>query len=75
MKCINISHPEFKALLKESGIHPEILQTKVSLWMDDNNTTRFPKISDLDLPVGKVNAALKTESILYSIEDPIKAKK
>jgi hypothetical protein len=68
MKCINISHPEFKELLKESGIHPEILQTKVSLWMEDNNTTRFPKISDLDLSVGKVNATLKIVDALSKIQ-------
>jgi hypothetical protein len=67
MKCINISHPEFKELLKESGIHPEILQTKVSLWMDDNSTTKFPSLEDLNLA--------PKQNVLYSIEDPIKAKK
>lgn len=49
MFCINTSHPQFKVLLEETGLHPDLLKAEVSIWMDQNNSDSFPTIEDLQL--------------------------
>ncbi len=44
MKCINKSHPDYKALLENSGLKPAILNAKIMVYQEDNNTDEFPKI-------------------------------
>lgn len=55
MKCINISHPEYRALKREvKKVQPDIpdiiLEIYVSKWQTNNNTDDFPSVSDLPLP-------------------------
>ena len=45
--CINIKHPEFVQLVKESDINALTLANVVSTWQDNNNTDRFPSIEEL----------------------------
>jgi hypothetical protein len=62
MHCINISHPDFVTLKSESSIPLEILKTKVSVWMDQNqNIDRFPTIEELTS-----GSSATTSDILYS---------
>jgi predicted nucleic-acid-binding Zn-ribbon protein len=48
MHCINISHPDFKALQEDLNINPEVLKAKVSVWMDNNTAERFPTAEELN---------------------------
>ena len=50
MHCINTSHPEYRDLLNSTGIIPAVLKTKISVWMDNNSTDRFPTAEELTLP-------------------------
>ena len=47
MKCINISHPEFKALLSQSNKSSFDLELLVSKWQEDNNTGDFPNLKEI----------------------------
>jgi hypothetical protein len=49
MFCVNTSHPQFKVLLEQTGLHPDLLKAEVSIWMDQNNSDSFPTIEDLQL--------------------------
>jgi hypothetical protein len=48
MHCINISHPDFKALQEDLNINLEVLKAKVSVWMDSNTAERFPTAEELN---------------------------
>jgi hypothetical protein len=47
MKCINISHPEFKALLSQSNKSSFDLELLISKWQEDNNTYDFPNLKEI----------------------------
>jgi len=47
MHCINISHPDYKALENSTNLHPDVLKAKISLWMDQNGDERFPSAKEL----------------------------
>jgi hypothetical protein len=49
MHCINTSHPQYKDLLNQTGLHPDVLKAKISLWMSNNNTDMFPTLTELTL--------------------------
>ena len=49
MQCINTSHPQFKNLLEQTGLHLDVLKAKVSIWMDQNNSDNFPTVEELQL--------------------------
>jgi hypothetical protein len=49
MFCVNTSHPQFKVLLEETGLHPDLLKAKVSIWMEETNSDSFPTIEELQL--------------------------
>jgi hypothetical protein len=49
MFCVNTSHPQFKVLLEQTRLHPDLLKAEVSIWMDQNNSDSFPTIEDLQL--------------------------
>jgi len=49
MYCINISHPDYQRLLQNSGLHPEVLKARISLWMTKNTDERFPTIDELEI--------------------------
>ena len=53
MSCINRSHPEFKRLVALSGENPSLVAINATIWMEDNNTTEFPTIDDLDFSTKK----------------------
>lgn len=59
MYCINTSHPQYKALLKETGLHPDILKADISLWMEKNNADAFPTV--LELGLSTIKPSEKTE--------------
>jgi hypothetical protein len=68
MHCINISHPDFKALQEDLNINPEVLKAKVSVWMDSNTAERFPTAEELNIAPGNVNATLKIIDALSKIQ-------
>ena len=47
--CININHPEYLNLLQQSDLKPAILKAKMSVWMEENNTTGFPTLEQLNI--------------------------
>jgi hypothetical protein len=50
MKCVNLSHPDFKSLLKESGISKQLLEVEVFHWMKTNpDEDRFPLLDELQI--------------------------
>lgn len=52
MKCINISHPDFKSLLSQSNRSSFDLELSVSKWQQDNNTESFPTLAQLETKPG-----------------------
>ena len=62
MSCINVSHPQFKVLLEETGLHPDVLKAMVSIWIDENNSDSFPTTEQLQL--GTVTASEKMKDPL-----------
>ena len=68
MHCINISHPDFKALQEDLNISSEVLKAKVSVWMDSNTAERFPTAEELNIAPGNVNATLKIIDALSKIQ-------
>lgn len=52
MKCINISHPDFKSLLSQSNRSSFDLELSVSKWQQDNNTESFPTLAQLEIKPG-----------------------
>ena len=40
--CINIKHPEYLKLLKETKLHPLALKAKISVWQTENTMDKFP---------------------------------
>ena len=51
--CVNIKHPEFINLLEESGLSEGVLAAKAGVWMEENNTTNFPTLSQLKTKRGR----------------------
>lgn len=49
MFCVNTSHPQFKVLLEQTGLHPDLLKAEISIWMDQNNSDSFPTAEELQL--------------------------
>lgn len=50
MRCVNISHPDFRNLLDGSGVELAVLRAKVGLWMEQNdNFEEFPSLAELGL--------------------------
>lgn len=45
--CINLNDTSFKALVKESGLHPAILSAKMGVWMEKHNTEEWPTLKQL----------------------------
>ena len=48
--CINKSLPEFKALQEETGLHPDLLASRVAVWQDNNGYDNFPSKEDIVNP-------------------------
>jgi len=46
--CININHPEYIQLLQNSNLKPAVLKAKIGVWMEENNSTDFPTLEQLD---------------------------
>lgn len=67
MYCINTSHPQYKALLKDTGLHPDILKAQISLWMQKNNADTFPTV--LELGLSTINPSEKTEDPFQDFVD------
>jgi hypothetical protein len=57
--CININHPEYLNLLQKSDLKPALLKAKMAAWMEENNTTDFPTLEQLNI---------KTNTIFYQRE-------
>ena len=47
MKCINKSHSEYIDLANNSPYHPVLLDAKISIWQEQNNTDNFPTLEQL----------------------------
>jgi len=67
MYCINTSHPQYKALLKDTGLHPDILKAQISLWMEKNNADTFPTV--LELGLSTIKPSEKTEDPFQDFVD------
>lgn len=61
--CINLKSPDFQALVKESNMHQAVLAAKMSVYMDQNNTSEWPTLDQLD---GGISYVLKAADILLS---------
>jgi hypothetical protein len=59
--CINVNHKDFKTLTEMSGLNPLILSAKMGVWMDRNNTDKWPTLEQL---------GLKDKSIKESVINP-----
>lgn len=71
MNCININHPSFIKLLKETKINPLVLEMRIAKWQEDNNTYKFPEAKDVLVEKeyyepALVNYNLKAVDILLS---------
>lgn len=53
--CVNINSEEFKNLLKEFNINPNILAAKVSVWQDEFGIDKFPTKEDIELHTNTFN--------------------
>lgn len=47
MTCVNKNLPEFRALTDISGLSPNVLAAKVSVWLENNPDKDFPTMQDL----------------------------
>jgi len=47
MTCVNKNLPEFRALTDTSGLSPNVLAAKVSVWLENNPDKDFPTMEDL----------------------------
>jgi hypothetical protein len=66
--CININHPEYIQLLQNSNLKPAVLKAKIGVWMEENNSTDFPTLEELNVTSGTVNATLKIIDALEKIQ-------
>lgn len=64
-KCININHPDYIDLLQESGLHEDILKAKISIWMDENGTDRFPTTDELGIPGKNIESNPELANVIY----------
>lgn len=48
-RCININHPDFKDLLRKTGMNKISLKADVEMWMDRNDIDNIPSTKDLDV--------------------------
>lgn len=48
--CVNLSHPDIKKLVEQTGFHPLEIATMVSRWQDENDTDEFPRARDINGP-------------------------
>lgn len=46
--CININHPDYLKLLSESELPAAVLRARMATWMQENNTTEFPSLKDIE---------------------------
>ncbi len=72
MNCVNISHPDFKKLLVETGKESFELEMEVANWQEVNNSDKFPESKDLTkgdvlFQLNKKGIASPEEKKLYNI--------
>lgn len=52
--CININHPDFKKLKQETGFSDEFLSAKVSVWMEQNNSSKIPTAFEIGIDINDI---------------------
>lgn len=74
MKCINKSHPEYISLLENNPYPVPLLDAKISIWQDQNNTDEFPTLNQLAQPVGdsKIRYEFKATAAIINKLDKVK---
>ena len=65
--CININHPEYIQLLQNSNLKPAVLKAKIGVWMEENNSTDFPTLEQLNGSVTTTEEK-ETDTILYQTD-------
>ena len=60
--CVNISHPDFKKLQKETNINSFELEMIVSNWQSKNNTDEFPTAEEILKINTKYDISLKNKT-------------
>lgn len=78
-KCININHPEFKELVKQTNLDPLRLSTKMGLWMEKNNTDAWPTLEQLGIYSNKsltyrLTSFLNNLNVTTEFRDELKEK-
>jgi Ca2+-binding EF-hand superfamily protein len=71
MDCINIKHPEFIALQKETGLSVTDLELEVASWQRMTGEERFPTAEELDETRSKVfirTPINKLDSVLQDVK-------
>ena len=51
--CVNRLLPEFKELVKQTGMNPVILAAKISIWQEQNGLDAFPTAEQALAPIIK----------------------
>ena len=49
--CINMKHPRFQALVKQTDLPAHYLRMEVSVWMEENNMEEIPTAEQLGLEI------------------------
>lgn len=49
IKCVNINHPEVKALSEQLGLPVIVIAAKISKWQELNNTEAFPTAEEINI--------------------------
>lgn len=59
--CINMKHPRFQTLVKQTNLPEHYLRMEVSVWMEDNNAQEIPTAEQLGLEI--VNPDVVIDSV------------
>jgi hypothetical protein len=65
MNCILKTSKEFKSLLKETNLHPFVLEVKIAKWQEINGVDNYPTVEDIYKSTD-INQTLKAVDILQS---------
>ena len=66
IKCVNINHPEVKALSEQLGLPAIVIAAKISKWQELNSTETFPTAEEIKSEQSEVAYVLKSVNILQS---------
>jgi hypothetical protein len=57
--CINIKHPRFQLILKQTDLPIDYVRAEMSVWMEENQTDQIPTAEDLGLEIVNTDVVLE----------------